>query len=262
MLKSLFPSQIALGLAQAAIAAVMALAVVLLARRRNIHLESDAAVALLRGIVQIVAVGSILALLLKAPRWTSVFLLTGMVLAAGSISAKRAKNIPGAVKVSTYSIAVGAGLVTAIMTWAGVIDTAITSLIPVGSMIIANAMNTNGLALNRFRSEVLAHSGEIETALALGAAPEATVARYAESSIHSSLIPAIDNLRSLGIVWIPGLMTGMLLSGASPMYAAIYQFVVIAMILASSGLTSLLSTMMIQSHAFSPAEQLVLKGAA
>jgi UDP-glucose/iron transport system permease protein len=261
VLKSLFSSEISLGLAQAAIASLLALAVVLLARRRNIHLESDAAVALLRGIVQIVAVGSILALLLKAPRWSSVFLLVGMVLAAGSISAKRAKNIPGAMKVSTYSIAVGAGLVTAIMTWAGVIDTAITSLIPVGSMIIANAMNTNGLALNRFRSEVLAHTGEIETALALGATPRATIERYAETSIHSSLIPAIDNLRSLGIVWIPGLMTGMLLSGARPLYAAIYQFVVIAMILASSGLTSLLSTTMIQARAFSPAEQLVLKGA-
>ena len=58
VLKSLFPSQIALGLAQAAIAAVMALAVVLLARRGTFHLESDAAIALLRGIVQIVAVGS------------------------------------------------------------------------------------------------------------------------------------------------------------------------------------------------------------
>jgi putative ABC transport system permease protein len=146
------------------------------------------------------------------------------------------------------------------MTWAGVIDTAITSLIPVGSMIIANAMNTNGLALNRFRSEVLAHTGEIETALALGAEPSATIRNYAESSIQSSLIPAIDNLRSLGIVWIPGLMTGMLLSGARPMYAAIYQFVVIAMILASSGLTSLLSTTMIQAHAFSSADQLLLKG--
>jgi putative ABC transport system permease protein len=261
VLKTMFPSQIALGLAQAGIAAILALAVVLLARRRNIHLEGDAAIALLRGIVQIVVVGSVLALLLKAPRWTSIFLLTGMVLAAGSISAKRAKNIPGAAKISTYSIAAGAGMVTAIMAWAGVIDTAITSLIPVGSMIIANAMNTNGLALNRFRSEVLAHTGEIETALALGAAPQATVRRYAESSIHSSLIPAIDNLRSLGIVWIPGLMTGMLLSGADPLYAAIYQFVVIAMILASSGLTSLLSTTMIQSQAFSPAEQLILKGA-
>jgi putative ABC transport system permease protein len=261
VLKTLFHSELALGLAQAAIAAVMALAVVLLARRRNIHLEADASIALLRGIVQIVVVGSILVLLLKAPRWSSVFLLAAMVLAAGSISAKRAKNIPGVMRVSTYSIAVGAGLVTAIMTWAGVIDTAVTSLIPVGSMIIANAMNTNGLALNRFRSEVLAHTGEIETALALGATPQATIGRYAENSIHSSLIPAIDNLRSLGIVWIPGLMTGMLLSGAKPLYAAIYQFVVIAMILASSGVTALLSTTMIQAQAFSPADQLLLKGA-
>ncbi len=261
MLKSIFHTQVSLGLAQAAIASALALAVVLLARRRNIHLESDAAVALVRGLVQIVIVGSVLALLLKAPRWSSVFLLAGMLIAAGSISARRAKNIPGARKVSTLAIAAGAGSVTAIMTWAGVIDTAITALIPVGSMIIANAMNTNGLALNRFRSEVLAHAGEIETALALGAEPQATVGRYAEASIHASLIPAIDNLRSLGIVWIPGLMTGMLLSGSDPLYAAIYQFVVIAMILASSGLTSLLSTLMIRSHAFSPAEQLVLKGA-
>jgi len=237
VLKTFFHSQIAFGFAQAAI-------------------------ALLRGIVQIVIMGSIVVLLLKAPRWSSVFLLAGMIIAAGSISAKRARNIPGARKVSTYSIAAGAGLVTAVMTWAGVIDTAITSLIPVGSMLIANAMNTNGLTLNRFRSAVMAHSGEIETALALGAAPENTIASYTEASIHSSLIPAIDNLRSLGIVWIPGLMTGMLLSGANPLYAAIYQFVVIAMILASSSLTSLLSTLMIRAYVFSPAEQLLLKESA
>jgi putative ABC transport system permease protein len=261
VLREIFHSQLWLGLAQAAISALLALTVVFLARRRNIHLESDTAVALLRGIVQIVIVGSVLALLLKAPRWSSVFLLTGMLITAGQISARRAKNIPGAQKVSTLAIAAGAGSVTAIMTWAGVIDTAITTLLPVGSMIIANAMNTNALALNRFRSEVLSHAGEIETALALGAAPQATVNHYAEASIQASLIPAIDNLRSLGIVWIPGIMTGMLLSGASPMYAAIYQFVVIAMILASSGLTSLLSTLLIRLHAFSPAEQLVLKGA-
>jgi len=260
VLRSLFHSELTLGLAQAAVASVMALLVILLARRRHIHLEGDASIALLRGIVQIIAVGSILALLLRAPRWTSIFLLVAMIIAAGSISARRANNIPGAAKVSTYAIAVGAGLVTAVMTWAGVIDTAITSLIPVGSMIIANAMNTNGLALNRFRSEVLSHTGEIETALALGATPQATIRPYVEASIQSSLIPAIDNLRSLGIVWIPGLMTGMLLSGARPMYAAIYQFVVIAMILASSGLTSLLSTTMIQAHAFSIADQLLLKG--
>jgi putative ABC transport system permease protein len=83
VLKTLFHSQVSLGLAQAAIAASLALAVVFLARRRHIHLESDTAVALLRGIVQIAVVGSLLALLLKAPRWSSVFLLAGMLIAEG-----------------------------------------------------------------------------------------------------------------------------------------------------------------------------------
>lgn len=75
----------------------------------------------------------------------------------------------------------------------------------------------------------------------------------------SSLIPAIDSLRSLGIVWIPGLMAGMLLSGSRPIYAAIYQFVVLAMIFAASGLTSLISTLLIRTQAFTSAEQLSLR---
>jgi putative ABC transport system permease protein len=259
MLKAIFPGQLQLGLAQAVAAAVVAFGVVLLARQRQIHLESEAAIAMGRGLVQIVAVGSVLVLLLRGPRWTASFLLAVMILAAGATSAKRAKGIPGSFRVSTCAIACGAGSVVAIMTWLGVIDTAITALIPVGSMVIANAMNTNGLALNRFRSDVLAHVGEIETALALGADPKESVSPYVQASFEASLIPAIDSLRSLGIVWIPGLMAGMLLTGARPVYAAIYQFVVLAMIFAASGLTSLISTLLVRGHAFTSAEQLSLR---
>jgi putative ABC transport system permease protein len=259
MLNLWFTDQLQLGLAQSAVAALLAFAVVLLARWRKVHLEREAVVALLRGLVQIVAVGSVLIVLLRGPQWSAVFLLAAMMLAAGAISTKRAKGIPGAYLVSIYAIACGAGSVIAIMTWLGVIDTAITSLIPVGSMLIANAMNTNGLALNRFRSDVLAHVGEIEAALALGASPKQSIAPYVQASFETSLIPAIDSLRSLGIVWIPGLMAGMLLSGSRPIYAAIYQFVVMAMIFASSGLTSLVSTLLIRSHIFTPAEQLLLR---
>ena len=259
MLNRLFTSQLQLGLAQAVAAAIVAYIVVLLARQRRIHLESEAAVALVRGLVQIIAVGSVLVIMLRAPRWTAALLLAGMIVAAGATSAKRAKGVPGSFAVSTYSIACGAGSVIAIMTWLGVIDTAITVLIPVGSMLIANAMNANGLALNRFRSEVLAHVGEIESALALGAEPRQSVAPYVQTSFEASLIPAIDSLRSLGIVWIPGLMAGMLLSGSRPVYAAIYQFVVLAMIFAASGFTSLVSTLLIRTRAFTPAEQLLLR---
>jgi putative ABC transport system permease protein len=259
MLRLFFHTQIQLGFAQAAVAALAALIVVLLARRRQIHLESETLIAMVRGLVQIIAVGSILVILLRAPRWSGGFLLAAMIVAAGATSARRAKGIPEAFRVSAWSIALGAGSVIALMTALGAIDTAITSLVPVGSMLIANAMNTNGLALNRFRSDVLAHVGEIETALALGAEARSSVSPYVQASFEASLIPAIDSLRSLGIVWIPGLMAGMLLSGARPVYAAVYQFVVLAMIFAASGLTSLTSTMLIRGRVFSPADQLLLQ---
>lgn len=262
MLKQIFTNQLHLGLAQAAVAAASALAVMLIARSREIHLERDVTVALLRGLVQIVAVGSFLVLLLRGPRWTSVFVLTAMIFAAAATSSRRAKGVPGAFQVSLYAIAFGSGLVIALMTWAGVISTAVTSLVPIGSMLVANAMNTNSLALSRFRSEIESHTGLIETALALGAGAKQTVSPYVQASCQASLIPAIDSLRSLGIVWIPGLMTGMLLSGSRPVYAAIYQFVILAMMLAANGLTSLGSTLLVRTHAFSEAEQLILRSGA
>lgn len=259
MLKALFANQLALGFAQAGVVTVLALVVMLLARWRAIHLERETVIALIRGIVQITAVGSILVLLLKGPAWTSIFLLVGMMVVAAKMSAGRSKGLPRSFLVSLYAITAGAGSVIALMSWAGVIDSRITSLVPIGSMLIANAMNTNSLVLNRFRSEVESHTGLIETGLALGADSRESVRPYVQFSVQSSLIPAIDSLRSLGIVWIPGLMAGMLLSGARPIYAAIYQFVIISMILSSSGLTALVSSLLIRGSVFSPAEQLTLR---
>ena len=102
---------------------------------------------------------------------------------AGYASARRAKGMPDAFRISAWAIACGAGSTIALMTSLGVIDTAITTLIPIGSMLIANAMNTNGLALNRFRSDVLAHVGEIEAALANArAAANDVIAGFAGST--------------------------------------------------------------------------------
>jgi UDP-glucose/iron transport system permease protein len=259
MLQGIFTNQLALGSAQAAAVTLLVLAVMLLARRRELHLERETIVALTRGLVQIVAVGSIFILLLRGPSWTGMLLLVPMIAAAAAISAQRAKGIPAAFCVSLYAIGVGAGAVIALMTLAGVLATTITSLVPLGSMLIYNAMNANSLTLNRFRSEVESHVGLIETALALGAASEQAIAPYVQISFRTSLIPAVDSLKSLGIVWIPGLMAGMLLAGSDPVYAAIYQFVTISMILSASGLTVLISSLLIRKRAFSLAEQLTLR---
>lgn len=259
MLKHFFTSHIALGFAQAGVTTAMALVVLFLARRRQIHLESEIVISLVRGIAQISAMGFILVLLLKGPQWTSVIMLSIMMVAAASISSRRVKAIPGAYEVSLYGIVTGAGIVITLMTLAGVIDWAITSLIPVGSMLIANSMNSNSLALERFRSEVTSNVGQIEAALSLGASANETVNPYVQNAFRASLIPALDNLKSLGIVWIPGLMAGMLLSGSPPIYAAIYQFVVISMIFSASAITCLVSTTLVRKRSFSPQEQLVLR---
>jgi len=258
MLKQLFHSQVALGFAQAGVTAVLAMIVGFAASKRGIHVEWKTFVALARGLAQIVAIGFVLVFMLKGPQWTSVLMLSAMVIAAGATSAGRTKKVPGSFEVSFWSILIGSGSVIAVMTWAGVSDGAITSIVPVGSMVIANSMNTNALALDRFRAEVEAHVGEIESALALGAAPDVSVSPAVEKSFSASLIPALNNLRSLGLVWIPGLMAGMVLTGSSPLYAAIYQFVVIAMIFASSGLTSLICTNLIRKRIFTPAEQFAM----
>ena len=259
MLDQLFHDPRVLGMVQAAITSVLALGVILLARRQNIHMERETLIALIRGFVQVVIVGSVLLLLLQAPIWTSIFALLAMIFAAASIAARRARGIPGAFWVSLVGIGLGSGLVIVSMTWLGVIDRTVGSLIPVGSMLIANAMNTNALALDRFRAEVESHVGQIEAALTLGAESKQTATPYVQAAVEASLIPRIDSLRSLGIVWIPGLMAGMILAGIDPVYAAIYQFVVIAMIFAASGLTSIVSTLLIRSRAFSPAQQLILR---
>ncbi len=259
MLTKLFSNQIALGAAQAAVAALLAVALMFFARARHIHIERETLISLARGLVQIVAVGSVLVFLLKGPLLIGLPLLLLMMLAAGLTAARRARGIPGAGRVSFYAITAGAGLVIVLMTFLGVIEWNLNSLIPVGSMLIANSMNTSALALDRFRAEIIAHRGQVEAALALGATPQQSVAPYVVQSVTSSLIPRVDSIRSLGIVWIPGLMAGMILSGSDPVYAAMYQFVIMAMIYASSNLTSLISTFLIQRRVFSKADQLLLR---
>jgi putative ABC transport system permease protein len=248
------------GAVDCAIAGSLALAVLLLARRRAPGLLRELPFAELRGVVQIVVVGMILAFLLHGPRWVAIPVLAGMALAAADIVRRRAKRIQGASPMILISIVCGAGFVLTLMAVTGVIPMTIAILIPVGSMVIANTMNTLSLFLDRLRGEVVAHTGEIESALALGAAPEAALQPGLQAAYRACLIPSIDNIRSLGIVWIPGIMAGMVLSGTSPVFAALYQFVVLTTIFSAAALTCLIASRLVTGRLFSEHEQLLLRG--
>jgi putative ABC transport system permease protein len=244
------------GLAQVGAATVLAGLVVLLSRQRGLRLETELSVAFARGLVQIVAVGLVIGLLLAVPVAWSALILLGMVGGATWISRQRGEGLPGVTQVSFLSITAGAGLVIVTMTAAGAIETTVRSLVPVGSLVIANAMKINGLALNRMKDELRDKCAEIEVGLSLGGPPQAVLARHLRTSVQASLIPVVDSLKSLGWVWIPGVMAGMILGGANPVYAALYQFVIMAMIFAAGGLTSMLTSLLMGRRVITEAEQL------
>jgi len=244
------------GLAQVGAAAVLAALVVLLSRRRGLQLETELSLAFVRGLLQIVAVGLVIGLLLTVPVAWSALILAGMVGGATWISRQRGAGLPGVTQVSMLAIAVGSGIVIVTMTAAGAIEPTVRSLVPVGSLIIANAMKINGLALNRLKDELQDKRDVIEVGLALGGPPNAVLARHLRTSVQASLIPVIDSLKSLGWVWIPGVMAGMILGGENPVYAALYQFVIMAMIFAAGGLTSMITSLLMGRRVVTEAEQL------
>lgn len=89
--------------------------------------------------------------------------------------------------------------------------------------------------------------------------PAEAVVAHSPNAVTASLIPSVNSMRPLGIVWIPGLMAGMLLTGSDPVYAAIYQFVVVAMIHAASGLAALGTISVVRRRVFSSTAQLLLR---
>jgi putative ABC transport system permease protein len=250
---------IGMGMAQAAGSIVLCAAVVLMCRRFGVQVERETAIAVVRGLVQMVLVGMVLAVLLHGNLLVGVLILLAMTFAAAATASRRAEDIKGSLLLAFYAIAAGAGVVIAAMLATGTLTSDIAVLVPVGSMIIANAMNACAQSVERFRADVTAHVGQIEAGLALGADPRVTVAPYVQSAVYASLLPRLDMLKSLGLVWIPGVMAGMMVSGASPVYAGIYQFIIVAMILAASGIAGLIVTLLMQARAFSAAAQLTLR---
>ncbi len=251
--------QLAVGVGQAAGAIALCLAVVALCRRFTVHVEREAAISIVRGLVQMVTVGLLLALLLHGDLPIGALILLLMTVAAAVTASRRLKGIASPVLLSFWAIFSGSAVVIAAMLAMGTLKADIAILVPVGSMIIANAMNACAQAAERFKADVTANVGQVETALALGAAPDATVAPYVQSAVYASLLPRFDMLKSLGLVWIPGVMAGMMVSGTNPVYAGIYQFIIVAMILAASGITGMVAVLLMRRRAFSSAAQLILR---
>lgn len=216
-----------LALALALIAAAIALS-----RLSNLGLEGQLAIAAGRTILQLLAAGYILAFIFALDNPWVVLAALGVMLTIAAIVtrnhiSKKLKHLLawvwGSLFVSTaLTLSYIILLIVQPPSWYDP-----QYLIPLAGMIIGNAMDTATLAGERLVSSINNAPLEIETHLSLGATPQQAVSRYRKEAIRASLIPLLNRMMVVGMVSLPGMLTGQVLSGIDPLNAALYQILIL-----------------------------------
>lgn len=123
-------------------------------------------------------------------------------------------------------------------------------VLPIAGMVVGNSMTGLSIGLERLFSDLRKRSDEIHTVLALGATPWEASRDSVRTAVRAGLIPVINSMSAVGIVFIPGMMTGQILAGADPTVAARYQIVVMLMIAAATAMGSSLAVLTTYQKAY------------
>ncbi len=232
-----------------------------LARFRQIGQERQILWASLRMVVQLLAVGYLLQLVftLRSPLLIIMILLTMTGFSLQIAGSRIKQKMPGFYRIMGSSILIGCGGVTFYFCLLVVGYTPWYDpryLIPLAGMIIGNSMNSASLAAERLAAEMRERSDELETALCLGANARQASEPILRTAYKTALIPTINSMAATGIVALPGMMTGQILSGTSPMLAVRYQIAILCAITASAAITAFLILLQGYRSYFTAADQL------
>lgn len=225
---------------------------------QKLKLEKETIISVIRAIIQLVAVGYILEYIfgLKNPIFTTLLVLV-MSFNAAYNAAKRSHGMKNGILISFVSIIVGAGLTLAVLVLSGAIKYEANQIIPISGMIISNAMVALGLCYRQISADFKAKRDEVETKLALGADVLPSSIDIIRDSIRTGMIPTIDSAKTLGIVSLPGMMTGLILAGASPLSAIRYQIMVTFMLLSTTAISSFMACYLSYRSYFNGRKQLL-----
>ena len=225
------------GLANLALAFIPVALVLFIYYRWSLNYR-NATYAVARMLVQLLTVGYCLAYLLSTdlPAIVMAVLLLMIVISSWIALNTVLEYRKALLGQAILAIALGGGLTLLVISQAVLqVDPwyAPQYMIPLGGMVFANAMTSVSLSAERFRSEI-EHGDDFNEARAI--------------AFNASLIPVVNSLFAVGLVSLPGMMTGQILSGVSPFIAARYQIMVMCMLFSASGISAALFITLIKSH--------------
>lgn len=240
--------------------AFMAIAI-LISYIEKTKLEKDFFVGTLRCFVQLMIVGYILKAIFDADKWYWVALTLVVMICVAGFEAIRREKKKGRYTFPIVTAAIAAGSIS-VITVTIIFVVKVKSwydpqyIIPMMGMLIGNAMNGASLLIDRLHSEIKSNRDKIETKLSLGATPKMAVGQHVWESIRAAMIPAINYLMVIGLVTLPGMMTGQIIAGADPSDSVRYQIVIMYMITASTSITVFISAILAYRRFFNKNLQL------
>ncbi|GAB2919331.1 iron export ABC transporter permease subunit FetB [Paraburkholderia jirisanensis] len=246
-----------LSLWDVAIAALLIVVNGALSVALKLDLERKLAWAAVRTIVQLLAIGYVLGWVFSHPRWFIVLpLMIAMTLIAGFSGAQRgARTYAGQRVDSILSIWAGSWLVAAVGLFAVIRIHPWYEpqyAIPILGMILGNTLTGVSLGIERMTEELTARRDRVEMALALGATRWEAAQGAAREAVRAGMIPTLNQMTVVGVVSLPGMMTGQVLAGQSPLQAVRYQIVIMFLIAASSALGTVGAVLLTYRRLFSP----------
>jgi|GEM_PF-44779 len=229
-----------------------------IAYRQRLGLTREIVIAAARAAVQLITAGTLLRIAFQRPSLLrSAGWLIAMTAIAGQVAGRRGAGLPGARVAATSGVAASTAFTLATLLAGRVIAAEARVIVPVGGMIVSSAMLAAGSTLRRLRDELRQSRPAVEARLSLGQSGRQAILPQQRSALRAALIPAIDSTKVVGLISLPGAMTGLILAGISPLTAIRYQIVVMYMQLAATALSALTTARIAEDLLFDDAHRLI-----
>lgn len=223
----------------------------------RLPVAGDMVVGTIRAFVQLIAVGYALQFIFDLESlWLILLAILVMIVVGAHAASGRVKTLNGSFVLALAAMIVGSLFTLAVMLVFKIITLEARFVIPLAGMIIGNSMNAAALAIDRLASDLRKNRLAIETGLALGKSWRFASAGFQRDAARTGMISILNFMKTVGIVALPGAMTGMILAGADPMDAVLLQVIVACMLLASNTITSIMAVELTVRKFFTRSHQL------
>ena len=242
-----------------AVSAIFVAVAALLSWREGLGLERPIVWAAVRAVSQLLLVGIALTPVLdpKSPMVLAWLWVVAMLLFAADVARRRAPLVPGMFGLALLSFAAAAVVTLGVLFGLRVFPLEARALVPLAGMMVGNSMTATVLAARRFVEELTDKRDEVEARLALGQPSSQAARPYAVRALRSAMTPQIETTKAVGIVFLPGAMTGLILAGVDPLDAVRVQAVVMYLILGSVATTTAVVMLGLVRRLFTPDHRLI-----